>query len=77
MILFIKLSHDISFNVIHLLITVDAQAYVYAYYGEGFGPILLDQVICTGDETNFLHCPHINQAHCDHSSDSGVDCIGE
>ena len=53
---------------------IDAQAFGSAYYGEGFGPILLDYVTCTGNEATLLDCPYTNHSQCDHSSDAGVDC---
>jgi hypothetical protein len=45
-----------------------------AYYGEGSGPILLDNVQCTGNERSLFHCK-INYKHdCYHSEDVGVEC---
>ena len=41
------------------------------------GPVLLDYVNCNGDEASLLNCEHVNTAKCDHSSDAGVDCLGE
>ena len=60
-----------------LWLNIVPQAYASAYYGEGFGPILLDYVNCTGTEATLLDCSHTNHSQCDHSSDAGVDCIGE
>ena len=59
---------------------VDAQAYTSAlkFFGEGYGPVLLDYVNCNGDEASLLNCEHVNTAECaDHDSDAGVNCIGE
>ena len=44
-----------------------------AHFGQGSGPIHLDNVICTGDELSLLNCgysPH----NCGHSEDAGVIC---
>ena len=44
-----------------------------AYFGEGTGPIHLDNIICTGSETSLLDCgysPH----DCGHFEDAGVIC---
>ena len=47
-----------------------------AYYGEGSGPILLDDVDCSGDEPYIWDCNHRgwNDHDCSHSEDVGVDC---
>ena len=49
---------------------------VEAYYGEGSGPILLDEVHCTGDESYIWNCRHDgwNVEDCSHNEDVGVDC---
>ncbi|XP_022110413.1 uncharacterized protein LOC110989982 isoform X2 [Acanthaster planci] len=45
-------------------------------FGNGTGPIYLDDVICTGDEENLESCVHagIGIHNCDHSNDVGVVC---
>ena len=47
-----------------------------AYYGQGSGPILLDDVRCTGNEPYIWECSHRGwKVHnCDHYEDVGVDC---
>ena len=46
-----------------------------ATYGQGSGPILLDDVGCTGTETSILNCPYdSNTADCTHAKDAGVRC---
>ncbi|XP_047570098.1 scavenger receptor cysteine-rich domain-containing group B protein isoform X4 [Lutra lutra] len=47
-----------------------------AHFGQGRGPILLDNVKCRGDESTLLLCSHIRwDAHnCDHSEDASVLC---
>ena len=47
-----------------------------AYYGQGAGPIRLDNVECSGTEQNLIDCPHITNHNCAHSKDAGVDCPG-
>ena len=46
-----------------------------AYFGSGVGPILLDNVMCTGEEETLLECQHSLQDHdCGHAEDAGVVC---
>ena len=48
-----------------------------AYYGQGSGPILLDNVRCTGSESHIWDCKHNgwNDDNCGHYKDVGVDCL--
>ena len=47
-----------------------------AAFGRGTGPILLDQVQCSGTESNLLSCPanQIGIHDCSHYEDAGVVC---
>ncbi|KAL3892089.1 hypothetical protein ACJMK2_004326, partial [Sinanodonta woodiana] len=49
-----------------------------AAYGQGTGPILLDEVICNGWESSIADCSHSNwgQHDCSHSEDAAVICGG-
>lgn len=53
-----------------------ARARVMAYFGEGTGPIHVDNVKCSGEERSLADC--IKQApgthNCRHSEDAGVIC---
>ena len=53
--------------------------YQRAHYGQGVGPILLDNVKCTGKEYNLWDCPHTgwNVENCGHNEDASVDCSSE
>ena len=44
-----------------------------AYFGEGTGPILLDNLGCTGNESSLLECPYTPH-NCQHYEDAGVIC---
>ena len=50
-----------------------------AYFGNGSGDILLDNVVCSGTESSLLECNTnpIRQHNCDHSEDAGVRCEGK
>ena len=53
----------------------DATARVNAQFGEGTGPIFLDNVACTGEEDNLVSCRFDSvTSDCFHSDDAGVTC---
>ena len=60
-----------------LLISLGAVAVSRAGFGQGSGPILLDNVQCTGRETTLLSCQNngIGVHNCAHSEDAGVRCM--
>ncbi|KAM9354220.1 scavenger receptor cysteine-rich domain-containing protein DMBT1-like isoform 2-T2 [Pholidichthys leucotaenia] len=49
-----------------------------AHFGRGSGPIWLDNVGCTGQETALTHCTHngFGENNCGHGEDAGVICLG-
>ena len=53
-----------------------AQARSRAAFGQGTGPILLDNLACTGNEARLFDCPNngIGIHNCAHSEDAGVVC---
>ena len=56
----------------------DAVAFSGAHFGAGAGPIHLDNVGCTGSETNLTDCSYNSVVNClrGHSEDAGVRCQG-
>jgi len=53
--------------------------YYGAYYGQGSGPIWLDRVTCTSNESTLVSCGHLGvniTRSCSHSEDAGVRCFG-
>ncbi|XP_070705976.1 scavenger receptor cysteine-rich type 1 protein M130-like [Pempheris klunzingeri] len=49
-----------------------------AHFGKGAGPIWLDNVECTGQETALSHCTHpgFGENNCGHGEDAGAICLG-
>ncbi|XP_069395150.1 neurotrypsin isoform X1 [Paralichthys olivaceus] len=70
--------NDVSAAVVcrQLGFTGKTKARSMAYFGEGQGPIHLDNVRCSGTETSLEQCTAVGQdSHdCRHSEDAGVIC---
>ena len=66
------------FIMIHLkLYTFEGSTNILrAGYGQGTGPIVLDNVACVGSETRLIDCPGnpIGTHNCNHGEDAGVIC---
>ena len=48
-----------------------------ASFGQGSGPILLDSVTCSGNESTLASCGHLGVSvtrSCSHTEDAGVRC---
>jgi len=65
--------HEISFS------PSGATAILLAFFGQGSGSIWLDNVECTGNETQLIACSHnaIGSHNCNHSQDASVRCQGK
>ena len=63
------------YTTLIFLFTAAAIAYSNAAYGQGTGPILMDNVACTGLESDLINCNFDNNTgDCRHSEDAGVRC---
>ena len=51
-----------------------AQARGLSFFGVGSGPILLDDVMCTGNEPQLINCTYNPNHNCIHFEDAGVVC---
>jgi hypothetical protein len=58
------------------IVSIDVKAYRDAFFGVGSGPILLDDVRCTGSESTLLNCQHraIGEHDCVRTKAAGVSC---
>jgi len=58
------------------LFSTGATPLARAPFGQGTGPILLDDLRCTNTETRLVDCPHngIGVHNCAHSEDAGLRC---
>ena len=53
-----------------------ATSHNFATFGQGTGPIFLDNVQCTGTETSIRDCTHLTNHNCVHAEDAGATCLG-
>ena len=74
-----QLCHQLSetANLQQSLLFSGIQAFSSANFGQGSGPIQIDDVSCIGNETNLLNCTHSTIHNCTHNEDAGVVCSGE
>ncbi|XP_023931764.1 deleted in malignant brain tumors 1 protein-like [Lingula anatina] len=56
---------------------IGSVSFFHAYFGQGTGTILMNNVVCSGHETSIKDCSHNGwwTHNCDHSEDAGVRCL--
>lgn len=54
-----------------------AVAYGNALFGQGTGPILIDDLACTSSDHNINDCAYTSQHNCGHQNDASVICKGK
>ena len=59
-------------------LSTDAVAFGNAHFGPGTGPILLDNLDCSGSESGLIDCLQSSyiSCYCGHAEDAGVRCQG-
>ena len=71
-----KILHPCCKHYLKCVTIITGMALSLARFGEGTGPIWLDDVFCTGSESELLECPHngIGNHNCEHFEDASVRC---
>ena len=54
-----------------------ATAYSNAYFGQGNGSVVLDDVACVGNESRLVDCQYTANNNCTHTEDAGISCKAE
>lgn len=65
--------HVSGIQLLYLPFT-DGSALPRAAFGQGTGPIHLDDLMCTGREATLFDCPFAATHNCIHFEDAGVRC---
>ena len=65
------------FHHILFVFILDAVAFGNTQFGAGVGPVYLDNVACSGSESNVLDCPRRSYVSCySRNGGAGVRCQG-
>ena len=68
--------HYCKLSSTHKLTVTGAQAFSFAQFGQGSGPIVLDNLNCDGDELSLLECDFDpDTSDCTHFEDAGLRCM--
>ena len=76
-----RFDYSLSLIILHHIRAIKfflgATGQSFAHFGQGIGPIQLDNVQCTGTETQLQDCSLIRTHNCAHYEDAGVTCVGQ
>ncbi|KAJ8027592.1 Neurotrypsin [Holothuria leucospilota] len=50
-------------------------ALLKAHFGQGQGPVYIEEVECFGNEISIFSCNYTDSTNCEHEEDAGVNCI--
>ena len=45
-------------------------------FGQGAGPVVINTIVCNGNETDITNCTLTTPSTCSHYNDAGVRCLG-
>ena len=68
--------HFCMFAKISFFFTSDAIAYSNAHFGATNGPVHIQNVQCSGNESRLEDCSNMTSS-CSHNYDAGVSCLGK
>ena len=66
-----------SFKTIFMLTSIAGSSVLSNLaFGQGSGPIFLDNLMCAGEESRLVDCSHagFEENNCSHSQDAGLSC---
>ena len=73
---YITYTKNLVYDIETVIFISDAQAVGNAHFGQGTGPMLLDNVACGGGEASIKNCKKGFDAGEDsHAEDAGVICV--
>ena len=68
----VHVHYDIDLYILSL--HTGAVAQCCAHYGQGSGPVQVQNIVCSGSEPTISECSHSGTPGIDHSMDIGVQC---